>query len=281
MKTITKLLTIVLVAGAFAACGDDTENNSDNSSTNNPTTNNSTTNNSTTNNATSADAGSDEDVPTIGDDLGGNNSNDGCDEAAALVDAWPLNDAVSTGDVTVVDGAATLDASAGGPPAAAMNPFVYFDLDSGAQVEITDLEAVETNTEWEIGMRRTAFVTNGGDYPGSVEVARLTGTSFDAVTAADIPADSAFVAEDPVDENCEVIAPASGFGSVESAMELLNPDTTSGSWYNYSMGAMGPSVEAYPDHVYIIRGTDGGGTYKLGFVSWTSGVYDIQWASLD
>lgn len=232
---------------------------------------------------TTDDAGNNDepDIPTFGDVGDNPNNDDGCDEAGELIDAWPLNNAVSSGAVTAMNGTATLDASAGGTAAAAGNPFVYFDLDGGAKVDVTDHEAVRTDTTWDIAFRRTAAFINGGDAgPGAVEIARLTGVTFDAVMAADVPADSEFVTEDPVDADCQVLAPPSGFGSVLSVFEQLNPDTTSGSWFNYSMGGAGPSVTAYDDHVYIIRGTDGGATFKFSFVSWDSGELTVQWAEL-
>lgn len=278
---------VVLACVLAAACGGD-DNNSNNAATNNGATNNTATNNTSNNgdtNNTSADMGGTEDIPTFGDVGGSDDSGDGCDEAAALRDGWPLNDAVASGSVDATDNAgtwtATLDAAAGGTANAASNPFVYLDLDGGAKVDVTDYAAGTTDTTWDIAFRRTAAFINGGDSgPGGLEIARLTGVTFDGVTSGDIPADSAFVTEDGIDESCQVVAPASGFGTVNSVFEQLNPDTTSGSWYNYSMGASGPSVTAYDDHVYIIRTTDQGKVYKFGFVSWESGVIEVQWAEL-
>ena len=222
------------------------------------------------------------DIPTVGD-LSENNSNGGCDTAAELIEAWPLNDKVSTGsfEATEENGvwSVTLDASAGGLQGSSQNPFLYVDLDGGAKLDITDPTAVRDDTTWEIAFRRTGAFINGGDAgPGAVEIARVTGTSFDAVTAANMPGNSRFITEVSVDEDCQVIAPSSGFGTVRTVFEQLNPDTTSGSWYNYGVGGGGVSVPA--DHVYVLRGTDMQKTYKFSFVTWTSGVYEIRWAEL-
>ncbi|MEC9397034.1 MAG: HmuY family protein [Myxococcota bacterium] len=230
---------------------------------------------------TETDMGMDEpDIPTVGEDLGTPNSSSGCDVARELTEAWPLNDKTSTGSFTATDDGGTwtvtFDASAGGLQGSAQNPFLYVDLDGAAKVDITDPVAIRDDSSWEIAFRRTAVFINGGDGgPGSVEIARLTGTSFDAVTSADIPADNRFVTEASVDADCQVIAPPSGFGTVLSVFEQLNPDTTSGSWYNYGGG-----VSAYPDHVYILRGTDMQKTFKFSFDGWTSGVYEVRWAEL-
>jgi len=229
---------------------------------------------------TMPDMGMDEpDIPTVGD-LSANNSTNGCDVAAELTEAWPLNDKLSTGSFEVTeDGgtySVTLDASAGGLQGASQNPFLYVDLDAAAKVDITDPVAIRDDLTWDIAFRRTGVFINGGDGgPGAVQIARLTGTSFDAVTAADVPADNRFVTEVSVDEDCQVIAPPSGFGTVRTVFEQLNPDTTSGSWYNYGGG-----VSAYPDHVYILRGTDMQKSYKFSFDGWTSGVYEVRWAEL-
>jgi hypothetical protein len=237
-----------------------------------------------------ADAGAGENseddggIPTVGDagteeDTG----DDGCDEIAELALAWPLNDAVADGSfsATEADGVwtATVDASAGGFQGAARNPFLYIDLDTGAKVEVTDLEAGRTDVTWDIAVRRTSTFINGGDSgPGAVEITRLTGTTFEDVTAADVGPGTVFVTEDGVDANCQVIPSPTGFGSVLSVFEQINTNTSSGSWFDYGVGGAG--VSTYPDHVYILRGTDGGKTYKFSFDAWESGVYTIRWAEI-
>ncbi len=223
-------------------------------------------------------------IPTVGDAGGGDeDTGDGCDEIAELALAWPLNDAVSGGSfsATEADGVwtATVDASAGGFMGAARNPFLYIDLDTGAKVEVTDLVAGRTDATWDIAVRRTATFINGGDSgPGNVEITRLTGTTFEDVSAASIGPGTVFVTEDGVDVNCQVIPSPTGFGSVLSVFEQINTNTSSGSWFDYGVGGAG--VSTYPDHVYILRGTDGGKTYKFSFDAWESGVYTIRWAEI-
>ena len=227
-----------------------------------------------------------DDIGTVGDDLSSMpDAGGGCDEAALLAASWPMPQGVSTAEVQVTrQGAtstATIDASAGGSAMAAQNPFVFLDLDQGQKVATGAPEALRSNVTWELAFRRTAVFINGGDSgPGSVEITRLTGKTFDEVTAQDVPTRGSFLTEDPVDAMCMVPRPSSGFGTVGSVFERLNPDTTSSSWYNYSMGGGAPSVTAYPDHVYIIQGTDAQKRYKFGFISWVSGTYTVQWAEI-
>ncbi len=282
------MMWVCVLACLAAAWGCSDESDEGGSAANNSAGNNSAANNSAGeedagNNSSGGEDAGDEDIPTIGD-VGSGNNNSGCDAIGARADAWPLHGEVSSGAVTSSEAGGVLtaevDASAGGSAASANMPFVYLDLDSGGKVEVTDLEAGREDATWELAFRRTAIFVNGGDAgPGSVEIARLTGAEFDAVNARDIPADAAFTTEASVDSLCEVIPPPSGFGSVISVMDVLNPDTSSGSWYDYSGGG-GHGVAPYPDHVYIIRGTDGGATYKVSLVSWEGGVITLKWAAL-
>lgn len=229
----------------------------------------------------------DMDIPTVGD-LGNADSgeDDGCDEAQLLVDQWPLPGGVASTTITSsqADGVwtATVDASAGGFMGASSNPFIYLDLDTGQKVDVGGKPALTGPVEWDMAFRRTAIFINSGDMAaGAIEIARLTGTSFDAVTSADIPADSEFIEEDVIEDGaCIVYRPPSGFGTVETVFNRLNMDTNSGSWFSYGMGDLG-GVTVIEDHVYILRATDQGKTYKLAFDAWTSGVYELRWAELN
>ena len=227
-------------------------------------------------------------IPTVGD-LGnnnGNNNNDDCDEAQKLVDQWPMPGSVATTSIMASESdgvwTATIDASAGGFMGASMNPFIYLDLDTGQKVDVGGKPALTGPVDWDIAFRRTATFLNSGDMAaGSVEITRLTGTSFDAVTAADVPADGDFIQEDAIEDGaCIVYMPPSGFGTVETVFNRMNMDTNSGSWFSYGMGDLG-GVSVIEDHVYIIRSTDQGKTYKFAFESWDSGIYEVRWAELN
>ncbi len=67
-----------------------------------------------------------------------------------------------------------LDATAGGSRAEASDPankYTYFDLDLGAVIELTDVEA-EANSVWDIAFKRTKTKINGGaSGPGNVTAA--------------------------------------------------------------------------------------------------------------
>ena len=270
-------LFLLFVGFASAGCG---QNNAD------ADTNNADVNNTPAPDATqderSADAlvDTEEDFGTVGDDLGNPDASAANPEADALIETWPLHNRIASTDVSSAQEGgvwtATIDASAGGFQAAAGNPFVYLDMDTGLKLEITDHEAVRSNGQWELALRRSSVFINGGDGGvGDVEITKLTGKSFEEVVAADVPADNLFMTEDAVTEDGDVLPAPSGVGSVETVFERLNRETSSGSWYGYEGG-----VSVIDGHVYILRNTSDSKRYKMAFVDWTSGVYTIQWAEL-
>lgn len=221
-----------------------------------------------------------EDFGTVGDDLGNPDASNANPESEALIETWPLHNRIAATDISSSeeDGVwtATIDASAGGFMAAAQNPFIYLDMDTGQKVEITDHQAVRSDATWELGLRRSSLFINGGDGGiGSVGIAKITGIAFEDVGVADVPDDILFMTENPVNQEGEVLPAPSGVGSVETVFERLNRETSSGSWYGYEGG-----VSVIDGHVYIVRETNENKRYKMEFVSWTSGVFTIKWAQL-
>lgn len=217
-----------------------------------------------------------EDIPVFGDmadDMKGD------ERRQIVIKEWPLNDKKApAGSINVMDEngvyTVTIDATAGGSMAAKENAFVYVDLDEGKQVDITDLESL-TDKTWELAFKRYIIRTNSGDSgDGDVELALIENTTFDAVTSA--PTDAqAYATDETLDANNMVrVDPIGGLFTAFNVLNEFNP-TGSQSWYNYNMG-----LSPTPGAVYIIRGTDGGKTFKMQILAWKSGEFQIQWTEL-
>jgi len=269
---------IALSLLAFSCSGDDepSQNNTNPNNTNNPTNNNASNNsqnNPVTNNE-EPDMG--EDVITIN-----NMNNDPIVEVPCfdeIKDAWPLHAAVSTGTLTSTEAAgvytAQIDASAGGSMQSASNPFIYLDLDTGTKVEVTDFEAYE-NTTWDLAFKRVSLRSNSASSgPGQARVARLTETTFDAVTA--VPGNVLYEMDETADDDCMIALDSINLPM--TAFNFLNLDNISGSqsWYSYGAGG----VEIPPGHIYLVRNAEGTTTYKMEIQGWASGVYTLRWAPL-
>lgn len=190
-------------------------------------------------------------------------------------------DAVSTGDVTVLDDTAGVreiyvDASAGGFQMASMNPAIYLDLASATRIDVTDLAAFDADS-WDIALKRVAIRNNsahaGGGDGGA---AFLAGADFAAVTLAD--ATGATLEEETwFDDQCAYEMDATG--------ALL---TTMSEWYDYDPQMMTVSPK---DGVYVVRGADGQSYFKLQIVEYyadpdgtpglVSGRYVLRVAALE
>lgn len=199
---------------------------------------------------------------------------DGCDEAALLPTNFRPIPRRSTGAVTtVIVGdvtTATVDATAGGPAAAADNPYVYVDLIAGRRVEVSDLEAA-TSTVWHVALKRASLKLNGGDSgPGAVAAARIAAGSLAEVTTA--PAD--FVSDDWANAACALVTTANG-----------EPATAMGDWYDYDPAThrLTPKAE-----IWVLRIGADGPLRKLQLVTYygddanpTRGAtYRLAWAPL-
>lgn len=218
-----------------------------------------------------------EDIPSFGDDIGMNTQ----DEARrqTIIKEWPLHmKTAPEGSVnTTAQGSvfsATIDAAAGGSQASRENPFVYLDLETGEQVMVDDIGSLD-NTAWELGFKRTAIRTNSADSgKGHVMLAKLSNTTFEAVTQA--PAD---VNVYTVDEtlNAEGELRTDPIGTPYTAFNYLNLNnpTGSASWYSYAMG-----VSPVAGDIYIVKSATSETHFKLEIQSWTSGVYTIRWSAL-
>jgi hypothetical protein len=226
-----------------------------------------------------ADTGSDEDVATVGDVSSPPDTDEnGCDQQD-LVEAWPLNEELSDGEITTVaDGDAfvsTIDASAGGSQASRENAFIYLDLVAGEQYYQTDLESL-TDDVWVLGFRRTNVRLNSGDSgPGSWEMIRVGDTTFADVTA--VPGDDAqWEVDATFDDECGIVLDP--IGNPFTAINYLNSFNPSGSasWYDYGEAGVSP----IDTDVYVVRNTVTEAAFKFAIEGWEDGVFTLRWAQL-
>jgi hypothetical protein len=193
-----------------------------------------------------------------------------CDDPTVLLTSpWTSVDAVSTGAVVATGNVATVDATAGGSPNAADNPFIYlkFTADSVTKVEITDVDSYES-TAWDLALKRYVLRVNGGDSgPGGMEVATVVAEELADVTAA--PPDEEFTTDDWATEDCQLVTG-----------ELGEPATELGDWYGYdeTTNRLAPKGE-----IYVLRRPDDS-AIKLELETFyyndISGHYEIEWGGL-
>ena len=203
-----------------------------------------------------------------------------CDNKVAK--EWPFIATVSKGEIkaTSKDGGfeATVDASAGGNANAKNNPFIYLDLNTGKKVEINDFAAY-TNTSWALAFKRVAIRSNSGDSgQGKVKVAKLSQTTFEAVTA--IPPNTTFLEDITLDPNCDLYTDP--IGTPRTVFNDLNPNNPSGSesWYNYVTQGGPPMIVPFEGDIYLIQDGTLNKHYKLQILAWASGVYTLRWQEL-
>lgn len=137
--------------------------------------------------------------------------------------------------------------------------WIYFDLETGVQVEVDD---PMTDLTWDLGFRRFHIATNGG-VSGSAgcEVAVVEGV-FDAITT--IP-DDGFLVDEPDGED-----------------ENEDPDYVFHEWYDYNFmtHVLTPKVQTY----VVVTGA--GNTFKVSLDHYyddagTSGHPRFAWAALE
>lgn len=221
LKTIVSITLAFGAAAMFGACDDEDANPADN-----------------------LDAGSELDT-TVDVDVADEDDTDtsetcvaaeAAEEALAPVDAVAEHSAVFETTDGVTTG--TLDAFAGGLPNAATNPWVYLDLQTGAVLDITDVEALSSD-QWDLAFKRTEIRLNGGDSgPGAWFAARIDDTTWESAPRPG--RDAEYVNDDFVDdETCELNT--FGRGSLLTAF---------GQWYDYDLETR--VISAPDDTVYAL-----------------------------
>lgn len=170
-------------------------------------------------------------------------------------------DMVSSGDVTILDDTGGtkeifVDASAGGFMNAAMNPYIYLDLDNGTRVDITDTASFGEAT-WDLGIKRVVFRNNsahsGGGNGGAVFLANAV---FDDVTAADASG-ATFLEEEWFDDMCDYEV-----DQTNVIVTSMHPE-----WYDYDPATMQVTPE---EGVWLVRGADGTTVFKIELLSYYS-----------
>ena len=255
-------LILALSFGLLFACSGDDDNDSttetdagvEDSGTEDSGTEDSGTEDSDTEGDTE-DSGTEEDVEDTGE----------CDEEQAIRDAIGLIDAVSDGEVTVTeeDGITnvTIDASAGGTDEQVNNPYLYFDFDTNARLDITDIEALE-NMEWDIAFKRTTIRVNGGDSgPNGCAISIESGATWENATQSDDQ--NSFIQDDFVDgETCEV--------TTEAREQIA---TAFGVWFEFGAG-ISPISAIYTHYEHTSHAVR-----KFEIISWSDGVFEVRYAA--
>lgn len=266
-------LAVALLGLVVTACGSDDEAA--------PTPDSGATED--TGSATDADAaldsGVEEDVATVGDVSTPPDADENTCPQVDLIEAWPLVNDIAIGSVETeaanASSVVTIDAAAGGSAESRNNAFVYLDLNTGEMVRLTDLESL-IDTEWQLGFRRTNLRLNSGDSgPGTWEMAKVSDTTFDAVTT--IPADANWQTDVTFESDCDVIFDP--INNPFTAINYLNIGNASGSssWYFYGGEAGVSPVEG---DVYMVRDSVGDTAYKFVIESWVSGVFTLRYAPI-
>jgi hypothetical protein len=227
------------------------------------------------------DAGSGEDdVLTIGDIGRPQDTEHRC--GSGPITEWPLHNRVSVELASSTNESgfrqASIAASGGGSMEARNNPFIYFDLESGEKVEITDHASLESQA-WDLAFKRVVIRSNGADSgPGGVKMAKVANTTFEAAVA---PTTAAAWREDTsFDGDCAPITDP--IGNIVTAINYLNfgNDSGSSSWYSYGSGGAS-GVSPVEGDVYFVSTPRNGKTYKLEILGWSSGTYTLRWAEVD
>jgi hypothetical protein len=262
------LLHALLVAALLGACGSDDADDSQ-----------ATTDAGSADTSGSSDTQPSEDVATIGDVSAPPDANDNSCPQVELIEAWPFNDEFAQGDVdTSADGAvfiSEINAFAGGSQGARDNAFIYFDFVTAEQQLLTDDESL-IDADWVLAFRRTNIRLNSADSgPGGWEMAKLSGTTLDAVDAAPTAA-NAWKTDTTFSSMCEILLdPINNPMTAINFLNLLNPSGSS-SWYSYSDSG----VAAIEGDVYVVRNVERDLAFKFEIQGWNDGIYTLRWAQL-
>ncbi|MCR9164401.1 MAG: HmuY family protein [Nannocystaceae bacterium] len=137
--------------------------------------------------------------------------------------------------------------------------WVYFDLETGAQVEVDD---PMTDLGWDLGFRRFHVATNGGVSGNAGCEVALVEQPFDAVST--IPTEGYVVDQEDGEDDNE------------------DPDYAFGQWYDYDF--MTHVLTPKPQTYVVVSGA--GNVFKLAFEHYydeagTSGYPRFAWAPLE
>jgi hypothetical protein len=235
------LTGLVIVAAVCGACS---------SSSGNGTTGSPTSSSSSSGSGSGGSGGG----GTGGGDAGTDAPVNMCSAAIAQL-LSPINK-VSKGSVSILSTSGAVrtvyvDASAGGFGNDGSNPYIYLDLETATQVDLTDQQA-ETSTAWDLAVKRPVLFTNDGDGGLGKGGTHVVSKAFDAVTTAD--ATGTFATESFVDSDCNPKTDDTG--------AVL---TTLSDWYDYDQqtNVLTPKAST----TYVIRGATGK-LYKLGILTY-------------
>lgn len=140
-----------------------------------------------------------------------------------------------------------------------VDPFLYFDFQTKKALAITDKEAITTNASWDIGFRDIWVYSNGGPFPGKIEIARLTKESakkYESIKKEDIGGLS-FVHDDPVSSGCKVEIDGTEVQTIRTAFSQLHKsDKGYGAFAWFDLAPPNPLPGLKKDNTfYIIKNT--------------------------
>jgi hypothetical protein len=197
----------------------------------------------------------------------------GCDPATVLPASYRVIPKVATTPVvvTTADGvtSGTIDATAGGFGNSTDNPYLYLDLKTGARVEVSDVQARDSDA-WDLALKRSSIRLNGGDSgTGNRKAAVVAAATLAEVTAG--PA-AGYTVDDFTTETCTLKIHSGG-----------EPMSAIGEWYLYDTATnrLAPKPE-----VYVIERADKSrvavkltGYYDPAMPA-RSAVYSVEWKNL-
>jgi hypothetical protein len=271
------LLPLGLLVGlATAACGDDsTGSGGAGGSGSDATSASGTTTGTTAGSGSTSTAGPTTDASSSsssgGDGGAGVGGGEGGSEPVvctqARTDALGAIEEVSEGEVLVLeegDGEATIwvDATAGGLPEQANNPWIYVDFTTLGRVDVDDVQA-DSDTTWDLALKRPVLRANNhdGGLAGEGASAHLD-AEFDDVTADDIDG-ADFELEGWFDEDCNLRTDQTGsiFTSFSGDANGVNPDPDG--WYQYANAVVTPAPGTW-----LVRGGSGDEVFKIAILDY-------------
>lgn len=152
-----------------------------------------------------------------------------------------------------------LDARAGGFGATKDDPanrHAYFDLDTGAVLDLDDVTARAANTAWDLGFNRYGVLVNGGDAgPGEARAALAVAQTALYDEAGD-PIKAAFEAVTPADalQAFESVTNSAGLSFVEDeGHPYIIKDGSEKGWFGFEFSGGGPRFFPRPEVWWAVR----------------------------